>query len=68
MKAAGCTYDDIVNTTNYLSSMDDFAKFNEVYASYFKKEAGFPARATTAAKTLPKNALVEIVAIAVVPK
>ena len=44
--------------------MDSFVAVNEIYASYFGDHK--PARATVAVKTLPKNALVEIDAIAVV--
>jgi 2-iminobutanoate/2-iminopropanoate deaminase len=46
--------------------MDDFAAFNEVYATYFTQSK--PARSTFAVKTLPKNAKVEIEAIAFAPK
>ena len=44
--------------------MDDFATVNDIYAEAFNEHK--PARATVAVKTLPKNALVEIDAIAVV--
>lgn len=46
--------------------MDNFAKVNEVYAQFFAGE-NKPARACVAVKTLPRNAKVEIEAIAVVP-
>jgi 2-iminobutanoate/2-iminopropanoate deaminase len=42
--------------------MDDFKAFNDVYAAYFTNT--LPARSTVAVKTLPKNAKVEIEAIA----
>jgi 2-iminobutanoate/2-iminopropanoate deaminase len=61
--AAGCDLSKVVSTTVYLADMDDFAKMNEVYAGYFIEP--FPARATVAVKQLPKNAKVEISAIAV---
>ena len=45
----------------YLSNMEDFAAFNEVYATFF---TGKPARSCVAVKTLPKGALVEVEVIA----
>lgn len=56
--------DQVIKTTIFLADMDSFAAVNEIYASYFGEHK--PARATVAVKTLPKNALVEIDAIAVV--
>ena len=60
--AAGSDLTKVVSSTVYLTDMNDFAKMNEVYASYFAEL--FPARATVAVKSLPKNALVEIAVIA----
>jgi len=60
--SAGYTLDDVVKTTCYLTSMDDFQPFNEVYARYFKVK---PARATVEVSRLPRNVNVEIEAIAV---
>ena len=54
----------VIKTTIYLADMDDFVAVNEIYASYFKEHK--PARSTVAVKTLPKNALVEIDAIALI--
>lgn len=54
---------DIVKTTILLKNMEDFAIVNEVYATYFS--APFPARATYAVKQLPKDAIIEIEAIAI---
>jgi 2-iminobutanoate/2-iminopropanoate deaminase len=62
LEAAGGTLGEITQTTCYLCSLDDFQAFNEVYAEYFK--APFPARATVEVKALPRNALVEISALA----
>jgi len=56
--------DKVIKTTIFLADMDSFAAVNEIYASYFGSHK--PARATVAVKTLPKNALVEIDAIAAV--
>jgi len=64
LKAAGSSLGSVVKTTIYLDSMDDFAIVNEIYAKAFGNHK--PARATVAVSTLPKNALVEIDAIAVV--
>ena len=58
LAAADMNFNHIVKTTIFLSNMDDFAKVNEVYGSYFN--ADFPARETLAVKTLPKNVNVEI--------
>jgi len=60
---AGSSLDAVIKTTIFLASMDDFALVNEVYAEAFGSHK--PARATVAVKTLPKNALVEIDAIAI---
>ena len=59
---ANATFDNIVMTTIFLSDMGNFAAVNEVYGKYFT--ADFPARATVAVKTLPKNVNVEISVIA----
>ena len=59
---AKATFDNVVMTSIFLSDMGNFATVNEVYSSYFT--ADFPARATVAVKTLPKNVNVEISVIA----
>ena len=63
LKAAGSSLEKVVKTTVYLKSMGDFAAMNAVYAEYFGEES--PARTTIQAAALPKNAMVEIEAIAV---
>ncbi len=63
LEAAGSSFDKVLKTTCFLADMDDFAAFNEVYASYFTSK---PARSCVAVKTLPKNVLCEIELIAVV--
>ena len=60
---AGMTTANIVKTTVFLADMSLFAEMNAVYASQF--EGDFPARSAFAVRTLPKDALVEIEAIAV---
>jgi len=62
LNAAGLSFSDVIRTTIFLADMDDFAAVNEVYGTYFTPPA--PARATVQAARLPKDARVEIDAIA----
>jgi len=62
LEASGSSLQDVIKTTIFLADMDDFLTVNTIYAEYFGDHR--PARATVAVKTLPKNALVEIDAIA----
>ena len=62
LEAAGVGFEQVFKTTCFLADMADFAAFNEVYAKYFVSK---PARSCVAVKTLPKNVLCEIEAIAV---
>ena len=62
VRAAGATLDDVVKTTVYLADMNDFVAMNRVYATYFDDPA--PARAAVQVARLPKDAQVEIDAIA----
>ena len=61
LEAAGTSIEKAVKTTCFLADMGDFAAFNEVYGKYFTSK---PARSCVAAKTLPKNVLVEVEVIA----
>src|ERR1051325_877816 len=61
--AAGVQMNQIVKTTVFLASMDDFAAMNEVYARFFSENP--PARATVEAARLPRDARGEIEALAV---
>ena len=61
LAAAGSDLTKVVKTTSFLADMADFAAFNEVYATFFTSK---PARSCCAVKTLPKNVLCEIEAIA----
>ena len=61
LEAAGSSLENVIKTTCFLADMADFAAFNEIYGKYF---TGKPARSCVAAKTLPKNVLVEVEAIA----
>jgi 2-iminobutanoate/2-iminopropanoate deaminase len=63
LSTAGAGFADVVKTTIYLASMDDFATVNAVYAERFVHDP--PARATVEAAKLPRSALVEIDAIAI---
>jgi 2-iminobutanoate/2-iminopropanoate deaminase len=62
LEAAGLSFADVARTTIYLADMADFATVNEVYGSYFSEP--FPARATVQVARLPRDARVEIDAIA----
>lgn len=54
-------FENVVKTTCFLADMNDFAKFNEIYAKYFVSK---PARSCVAVKQLPKDALCEVEIIA----
>ncbi|MBQ9418961.1 MAG: RidA family protein [Synergistaceae bacterium] len=62
LKAAGVDFMNVIKTTCFLANMEDFAAFNEVYAQFFTSK---PARSCVAVKTLPKNVLCEVEAIAI---
>jgi 2-iminobutanoate/2-iminopropanoate deaminase len=62
LEAAGSGLDKVVKTPVFLADMKEFAQMNEVYAKYFT--AAPPARATVAVAGLPRDARVEIEAIA----
>ena len=62
LKAAQLSFDHVVKTTIFLTSMDDFQTVNEIYATYFRENP--PARSTVAVSALPKGAKVEIEVIA----
>ena len=61
LTAAGSSLKNAVKTVCYLSDINNFAAFNEVYALYFTEK---PARSCVAVKDLPKGALVEVEVIA----
>jgi 2-iminobutanoate/2-iminopropanoate deaminase len=62
LAAAGRSFAHVVRTTVFLADMNDFAAVNEVYGTYFSEP--YPARATVQVARLPKDARVEIDAIA----
>jgi 2-iminobutanoate/2-iminopropanoate deaminase len=61
--AAGAGFEHVVKTTIFLASMDDFAKVNAIYGERFPFDP--PARSTVQAARLPRDAKVEIEAIAI---
>lgn len=64
LAAAGAGFENVVKTTIFLASMDDFALVNQIYGKYFSDNK--PARATVQAARLPRDAKVEIDCIAVI--
>ena len=63
LTAAGTGPENVVKTLCFLTDMGDFAAFNEVYARYF---TGKPARSCVGVQSLPKGALCEVEAVAVI--
>ena len=63
LEAAGTSLENVVKTVVYIKNMNDFGEVNEVYGEYFKENA--PARSCVEVARLPKDALVEIEAIAI---
>ena len=63
LEAAGSSLEKVVKTTCFLKSIGDFAVFNEIYAKYFTEK---PARSCVEVSALPKGALVEIEATAII--
>lgn len=59
---AGSSLDQAVKTTVFIKNMDDFAKVNEIYASYFT--GAFPARSCVEVARLPKDLLIEVEVVA----
>jgi len=65
LRAAGASLEDVVKVTIYLADMADLAQMNQVYAEYF--QGSVPARSTVAVAGLPRDARIEIEAIACLP-
>ena len=65
LQKAGCSFDNIIKTTIFLTNMNDFAKVNQVYQQYFKPP--FPARSCVSVAALPKAVNVEIELVAHYP-
>jgi len=66
LKEAGTSWEKVVKTSVFLSDLNNFVPMNQVYASYFD-EATAPARACVEVARLPKDVLVEIDCIAILP-
>ena len=64
VEASGAAMSQVVKTTVFIKEMNDFGKINEIYAKFFKEP--YPSRSCVEVARLPKDALVEIGAIAVV--
>ncbi|MGC8763346.1 MAG: RidA family protein [Acidobacteriota bacterium] len=62
LEAAGLSLEQVVKTTVFLKSLEDFPAMNEVYGRFFP--AGPPARSTVEVSRLPKDVRVEIEAVA----
>ena len=60
--ASGAKWENVVKTTVFITNVDDFAKVNEIYATYFKQP--YPARSCVEISRLPKGALIEVEVIA----
>lgn len=61
IEAAGANINQVVKTTVFIKEMNDFAKINEIYATYF--EEPYPARSCVEVARLPKDVLLEIEAV-----
>lgn len=66
LAASGTSLEHVVKTTCFLADMNDFAAFNEVYARHFGDPA--PARSTVEVARLPRDVLVEVECVALVPE
>lgn len=62
LEAAGTSIDNVVKTTCFLTDLNDFAAFNEVYARYMGSNR--PARSTIQVAALPAGAMVEVETVA----
>ena len=60
--SSGAKWENVVKTTVFITNVDDFAKVNEIYATYFKQP--YPARSCVEISRLPKGALIEVEVIA----
>jgi 2-iminobutanoate/2-iminopropanoate deaminase len=66
LEAAGCTFDDVVKATVYVTDMGNFPQLNELYAEAMGEHR--PSRSTVEVSSLPKGALVEIDLVARLPR
>lgn len=66
LEEAGSDAQSVVKTTVFIKDMSDFAKVNEVYATFFTDQ--YPARSCVEVARLPKDVLIEIEAVAIINK
>ena len=66
LKAAGSDMSQVLKTTVFLADMDNFNKMNEIYRRHFTEDP--PARSTVQVARLPRNAMIEIEATALVKR
>lgn len=66
LDSCNTSFSNVCKTTVFLKDLGDFARFNEVYARYLSRP--YPARSTVEVARLPKEALIEIEVIAVLPE
>ena len=66
LEAAGSDMSQVVKTTVFLADMENYNKLNEIYRLHFKADP--PARSTVQVARLPRNALIEIEAVALLKK
>lgn len=62
LEESGSSVDKVIKTTVFIKNMDDFAKVNDIYKTFFEKDC--PARSCVEVARLPKDVLIEIEAIA----
>ncbi len=62
---AGTGLENVIKTTVFIKDMKDFALVNQIYGQYFKEP--YPARSCVEVARLPKDVLIEIEAVAIVP-
>lgn len=62
LQAAGTSLQDVIKTTVFMTDLSEFARMNEVYATFFVSQP--PARSTVQVAALPRGARVEIEAVA----
>ena len=65
LEQAGCSMDDVVKTTVFITTLEDIKAMNEVYEGYFRRIP--PARSTVIVSQFPADLKIEIDAIAMVP-
>jgi len=67
LEAAGTNLQNAIKLSIFITNMNDFAKINEIYASYFEKD-NYPAREVIQVSALPKGSNIEISAVALIEK